>query len=64
METDPGLRQDGCCLSFLCRNNRTLVSSTLTEPELQEENKETAFIKKTNNNKLVIRRTNKSNYMR
>lgn len=38
--TDPGLRQDGCHLGFLCRNDGTLISSTLTETELQNKTKE------------------------
>lgn len=38
MFTHPGLRQDGCCLGFLSRDSRALISSTLTKTELQKEN--------------------------
>lgn len=35
--TDPGLRQDGCCLGFLSRDSRTLISSALAKTELQKK---------------------------
>lgn len=38
MFTHSGLRQDSCCLGFLSRDSRALISSTLTKAELQKEN--------------------------
>lgn len=40
LRTDPGLRQYGRRLSFLCRDHRTFVSPTLTEAELSGEEEE------------------------